>query len=410
MADATQFRDKAFVRRAKAKADASHLRGANNAFAGQHNRRIILQAIRARGIVRRNELAAMTGLTPAAVFNIARGLMAEDLLVSTRATEKARGQPAHDLMLNPDAAFTLGLNVDRDHLTLVVQDFVGAVRTRFHFPVAFAGPGQVRSFVKRCLARLRRDQTIPMERLSGIGVAIPDDLGSTILPGQPEHYREWDGVDPAALFGDLVSGPVVRENDAASAAIGEMLFGAGVELESFFYVFISAGLGGGLVVNRRFIRGFHGRSGEIGFLPQVNPLRSRETNLQKTLGDAVLTATLLDALRAQGFAGASLATLEDLSAPAADIVVKWAARVADYLYLPVLTIMSTIDPEAILIGGDLPRPVVDVLCTEISKRLSMHVGIHWPQMAVRPARVARDPAAVGAATLAFRGIWEPEIG
>lgn len=407
MADASQFRDTAFFRRPAA--ETTRLRGANNASAGQHNRKIILQAIRARGTVRRNELAEMTGLTAAAVFNIARGLMAEDLLISTKVTSKARGQPAHDLTLNPDAAFTLGLNVDRDHLTLVVLDFVGAVRTRFHLPVAFAAPAQARTFLVDSLERLRRDGRVPMDRLSGIGVAIPDDLGSTTLPGQPEHYRQWDGIDPAALFGGLIGGPVVRENDAASAAIGEMLFGAGVELDSFFYVFISAGLGGGLVINRRYIRGFHGRSGEIGFLPQVNPLRSRETNLQKTLGDAVLTATLLDDLRGQGFPDASLETLEDLAEPAAEVVANWAGRVADYLYLPLLTIMSTVDPEAILIGGDLPRPVVGILCAEVSKRLSMHVGMHWPQMAVRPASMTRDPAAVGAATLAFQDIWEPDI-
>ena len=407
MADASQFRDTVFSRRANA--ETTRLRGANNASAGQHNRKIILQAIRARGTVRRNELAEMTGLTPAAVFNIARGLMAEDLLISTKVTSKARGQPAHDLTLNPDAAFTLGLNVDRDHLTLVVLDFVGAVRRRFHLPIAFAAPDQVRAFVSDCLDRLRNDGDVPMDRLSGIGLAIPDDLGSTTLPGQPEHYRQWDGVDAAALFGGLVGGPVVRENDAASAAIGERLFGAGVELESFFYVFIGAGLGGGLVINRRYIRGFHGRSGEIGFLPQVNPLRSRETNLQKTLGDAVLTATLLGDLRTQGFAEASLVTLDDLDAPADEIIAAWAGRVADYLYLPLLTIMSTVDPEAILIGGDLPRSVVNVLCAEISKRLSMHVGLHWQQMAVRPASVKHDPASVGAATLAFQDIWEPDI-
>jgi hypothetical protein len=45
----------------------------------------------------------------------------------------------------------------------------------------------------------------------------------------------------------------------------------------------------------------------------------------------------------------------------------------------------------------------------VSKRLSMHVGMHWPKLAVRPASVARDPAAVGAAMLAFQGIWEPDI-
>jgi len=408
MASGHQFRDATFYWN-DVSSDASYFRGANTSSAGVHNRKIILHAIRARGAVRRGELAEITGLTPTAIFKIARDLMDEGLVISSRVNEKARGQPAHQLQLNPDAAFTLGLNIDRDHLTLVVLDFLGAVRTRFHLPIAFAEPGRARAFLGDCIDDIRRQGVIPMARLRGIGVAIPDDLGSTRLPGQPERYREWNDIDPSGLFGEIASLPVVRENDAASAAIGEMLFGAGLELDSFFYVFISAGLGGALVINRRYIRGAHGRSGEIGFLPQVNPLRRSQTHLNKTLGDAVLTSTLLADLHDHGFTGASLQAIEPLMEPAAEIIRNWVARVADYLYLPLLTVISTVDPDAILVGGELPRPIVDALCVEISKRLSMHVGLSWPRLAVRPASVADDPAAVGAAVLAFQGIWEPDV-
>ncbi len=71
-----------------------------------------------------------------------------------------------------------------------------------------------------------------------------------------------------------------------------------------------------------------------------------------------------------------------------------------------LTLLGSVDPDAILIGGQLPAALTEALCQEVSKRLSMHVGVHWPDRAVRPARVAADPAAVGAAVLAFQDVWE----
>ena len=389
--------------------DAFQLRGANVTAAGTHNRKILLHAIRKHGDISRNELAALTGLTPPAVFKIAKDLLDEGLVLSARTAEKSRGQPTHMLRLNPEAAFSLGLNIDRDHLTLVAVDFVGQVRARFHFPIVFAGPNDVRAFVANCLERMTAYELFPMAKLSGIGVAMPDDLGATVLPGQPARYAEWANVDAHDLLKGLVEVPVVQENDAAAAAIGEMLFGAGLELDTFFYVFVSAGLGGGLVINRKYIRGAHGRSGEIGFLPQINPLRSSQTNMSLTIGDAVLTTGLLRELHANGFADASLATLETLGGEAAVIIDAWVNRAADYLYLPLLTVLSTIDPEAILIGGALPPALTDALCLAISKRLSMYVGIHWPKMAVRPAQVATDPAAIGAAVLAFQGLWGGDI-
>lgn len=382
------------------------LRGANITAAGRHNRKVILHAIRAGGDRTCGELAELTGLTPPAVFKIARGLVEEGLVTKSRVLEKALGQPSHALKLNPDAAFALGLNVDRDHLTLVVVNFSGQVVRRFHKPIPFCGPEAVRAFVADSIAVLTGENPVHVSRIAGFGIAIPDDLGATVLPDQPAGYRAWNETDLSHLLSGIVDAPLVRENDAAAAAIGEMLFGAGLELDSFFYLFVGAGLGGGLVIDKQYVRGAHGRSGEIGFLPQINPLRSSRTNLQKTLGDAVLTAELIATLHGNGYETATVETLDDLDQAGQALVDRWIEAVADYLYLPLLNVLCIVDPDAILIGGRLPAGVVDRLCHQVNMRLSMHVGIHWPRMAARPASCLTDSAAVGAAILAFQGIWD----
>lgn len=384
-------------------------RGANISSAGRHNKKIILDAIRARGEMTCGNLAELTGLTPPAVFNIAKGLVSEGWIIRSRNFEKARGQPSHALKLNPNAAFALGLNIDRDHLTLIVVDFAGRVQNRFHLDIHFAGPHDVRAFVIDSFNRLEHSNTAQVARIVGLGVAIPDDLGRTALPGQPQRYQDWNGICIPDLLGDIVHAPVVQENDAGAAVIGELQFGAGLELTSFFYVFISAGLGGGLVINKQYVRGAHGRSGEIGFLPQVSPLRPGKTKLQNSLGDAVLVSDLLKSLRSHGCEASSVDDLERLTEEGEAIVDRWIEAVADFLYLPLLTVICAVDPEAVLIGGRLPRSINERLCHQINRRLSMHVGCHWPGSAVRPASVVTDTAAVGAAVLAFQCIWDPEV-
>ncbi len=109
-----------------------------------------------------------------------------------------------------------------------------------------------------------------------------------------------------------------------------------------------------------------------------------------------------------GVSGATLATLDTLGPAADQVIDAWVQRAADFLYLPLLTVLTVVDPDAILVGGQLPARITEALCLHISKRLSMHVGIHWPDMAVRPAAVTQDVAAIGAAVLAFRDMWEAE--
>ncbi len=131
-----------------------HLSGTNLARAGDHNQRVTLHAVRLNGPVTRTDLALKTGLTPAAIANITNRLLKDRLILNAGRLRGARGQPASKFVINPDSWFSIGLNVDRDHVTLVVLDFVGKVRARASREIHFAKPAAVRSFFQRSVGQL----------------------------------------------------------------------------------------------------------------------------------------------------------------------------------------------------------------------------------------------------------------
>lgn len=55
-------------------------------------------------------------------------------------------------------------------------------------------------------------------------------------------------------------------NDAAAAALAEALFGAGHDSDSFAYLTVSTGVGGGLVLGKRLLASANGLAGHIGFV------------------------------------------------------------------------------------------------------------------------------------------------
>src|SRR5471030_2115382 len=116
------------------------LSGTNLVRAGDHNQRVTLHAVRVNGPVTRTELVLKTGLTPAAIANITNRLLSDRLILRAGRMHGARGQPATKFVINPDSCFSIGLNVDRDHVTLVVLDFVGKVRARASKEIHFAKP------------------------------------------------------------------------------------------------------------------------------------------------------------------------------------------------------------------------------------------------------------------------------
>ncbi len=379
-----------------------HLAGTNIEHAGEHNQRVVLQTIRVHGPLTKADLARRTGLTHPTVSNITNRLSAQGLLTTAGQRRGGRGQPATRLAIEPRGAHSIGINVDRDHVTLVLVDFGGAVRGRATLEAPFALPAQVDAFYRREVDRLLAGAEVTRSMISGVGIALPDNLGDIELPGRPAEYDQWSTTPIADMVGGFLDVPVHVENDAAAAAIGEMQFGRGQRLGSFFYILVSFGLGGGLVVHAMYDRGADGRSGEIGFLV-VDDGEGGTTQLQ----NIVSLAGLSRQLQAAGLTVSNV-TAPDLSDRAlARAVDGWIDAAARALTEPLIAVNCLINPEAILIGGRLPIAILDRLAQRTNARLRV-VGRNAPVLApVQTAALAEDAAAVGAALLSFGSMLMP---
>jgi predicted NBD/HSP70 family sugar kinase len=377
------------------------LSGTNLERGSSHNLRVTLQAIRLNAPVTKVELAEITGLTPPSITNITRKLLADGLITEAGRRRGERGQPAMRLAIAGDGAFSIGVNIDRDHITMVALDFLGRLRVRVFEEIPFAMPEQVAEFVSRNLAAIRSAGEVRMERIAGIGVAIPDDFGKVDLPNRPSGFDIWETVDLKHLLG-AHGLEIFVENDATAAAIGELQFGHGRTAQTFFYMLISAGLGGGLVIDGHSIAGSSGRSGEIGFLP-IGRSRRHALNLQ----DVVSLSGLHEHLAAAGFSQAEIASLGSLNGKLGEAAIEWAEKAADLLCDPLLVINAVINPDAVFVGGRLPAELIDVLCDRLALKIRRQ-GTSLPARApVRRAALAEDAAAMGAAILPFSNRFLP---
>jgi predicted NBD/HSP70 family sugar kinase len=370
------------------------LSGTNLERAGDYNQRTVLQAIRVSGEASRTDLATITGLTAPTIANITRRLLEEGLISDAGRRQGARGQPAAQLVINPAGGFSVGINIDRDHITIVSLDLAGTVLTRATHEIAFAMPEAVLAWLRDEIAAIRSSDLIDEARLLGVGVAMPDDLGRVPFPHRPAAYEGWDDVDVVALVGAIVPWPVYVDNDAAAAAIGEAQFGSGMVLPSFFYVLVSAGLGGGLVIDGNYFRGAGARSGEIGFMPDMT---SRGDG--RTVQETVSLSALYDRLEAGGCDVAGVGALTGVDPAVSAIVADWVEDAAQSLIAPLIAVSCLVDPGAVLIGGRLPGPLVDALVERLN---AMLVDLALPSAArVMRATMSDDAPAIGAAILPF---------
>lgn len=383
----------------------ARLSGTNLERAADHNQRVTLHAIRVGGSLTRVDLAGITGLTPPAIANITRRLLQDGLIEEAGQRRGGRGQPPTKLVVRRDACYAIGINIDRDHITIVLVDFSGRILARVSEEVAFALPDHVRSLYVRSIERMLQSADVPPSKLVGIGVAVPDDLELVALPGRPPEYAAWNGIDMASLFAEPFDLPVFVENDAAAAASGEMQLGLGQKYNSFFYVLLSSGLGGGFVVDGAYVRGANGRSGELGFMLAPDGNGGRET--VQTL---VSLSGLSRHLEAAGFSLADIMHRTELAPEVQACVDAWIEAAARRLCTPMAAICCLINPATVLVGGRLPTALVEQLANRVNALMEDQADVLPAIAPVARAALSEDAPAVGAAVLPFSHFLLPKPG
>ncbi|MDI6099316.1 ROK family transcriptional regulator [Actinoplanes sp. NEAU-A12] len=228
---------------------------------GPGARESILDAIRAAGRLSRVELAAITGLTEAAVSMTVRRLLEEGLVVETGRTPTG-GKPRTLLRLDPAARLAVGVYLDRDTTTYVLTGQTGGVISRLARP---APTGDLLSHLAADIDVLLAGSGVDRARCLGVGLVWPGPRsGVARLDDTPPHLRGWDGEQLGRDLAAAAGWPVLVENNATAAAVGEYWVARVGPERAFAALYMGSGIGAGIIVDGRAMRGGHGGAGEFG--------------------------------------------------------------------------------------------------------------------------------------------------
>jgi glucokinase len=100
-----------------------------------------------------------------------------------------------------------------------------------------------------------------------VGIGAPGPMNwRTGVVFSPPNLPGWENVPLADLMRDRLRVPTYVDNDANVACWGEFWSGAGREVDSLVCLTLGTGIGGGIVVFGKLLRGPDGTAGEIGHM------------------------------------------------------------------------------------------------------------------------------------------------
>ncbi len=382
------------------------MRGSNHNGMRQFNERIVLRGIRHAGAIPKADLARLTQLSAQTVSIIVNRLLFDGLLLKQERIRGKIGQPSIPLSLNPDGAFSIGLQVGRRGLEVVVSDFLGQIRHTWQHHYPFPSPGEVIPKMAEGLAYMQAQLAQNWDKVVGIGLSAPLSLhawGDLMGSQASQAMADWEQIDLLQTVQAMTPLPVEFAKDTTAACVAELVQGQGRELANYVYVFIGTFIGGGLVLDGHIVNGPRGNAGAIGSFPLSVPGKDSGQLLELASG-----WQLEQALIQAGHDPLLVADDRIMQAEFAQMRQTWLAQASHALALCITSAAALLDLDAIVIDGSISPLLLQAVLAQTESRLKemRFDGIHRP--ALMQGQIGASARALGGSLLPLHAQFFPD--
>ncbi len=347
----------------------------------------VLTAVGSHADASRASIARHLGLSRTTASTIVLRLIAMNLLKEKNLLREGRGRPGILLDLDESRWRALGAEYHSGHWSFVETDLKGKILRTAMRKVAKADPETFLDSLVEGLAEFKTGAT--GELLPAVGVGAPGlvdcDRGSIIRADD----LGWKSIDVAGQVERRLGMEALLINRNRASGLAEARFGTGRGVHLMIYIGIGTGISAAFIMDGQLVHGTSFSAGEIGHTtmdrsgPKCNCGKQGCLHVYVSEGALVRRAT---GLLAEGRDSALAARLQERGGISGEDVCAAAARgdevacsaleeSAAWLGLAVANLITTYNPDKIVVGGPLglqDSPLLDMVRAEASKWAMQH--------------------------------------
>ena len=265
---------------------------------------------------------------------------------------------------------------------------------------------------------------LDLRAISAVGIGAPGVANprTGVIEFAP-NLTDWVGVPLGARLEKAFGVPVIVENDVNAGAYGEATVGAAAGYRSMVGIFPGTGIGGGIVLDGKLLRGAHNGAGEIGHVvvlidgPRcgcgrrgcIEALASRTAIERDILGElrggrqSIITKLIdRDGGEAQISSSQLASALQAHDALVTDVI----KRAAHHLGIFTAGMINVLDPECVVYGGGLIEACGDVMLPIIRETTYRYLirPLEPEKLPILEAALGDNAVLLGAAMLAREAV------
>ena len=270
--------------------------------------------------------------------------------------------------------------------------------------------------IKQAIRDLMKETNTTTSDIEGIGFDFPGqvDCKTGVVKLAP-NIPGWVNVPIAQMIEDEFHIPTRIDNDVRCAALGELKFGAGRGCENFICITVGTGIGSGIVINGKVVRGATNAAGELGHIKlQMNggPICGcGDTGcLEAFASGPAIVAMAQEYIKG----GKSTKFREMAAAEGGEITPYMVAKAAEegdpvakrifeivgeYIGIGLTSVINLLNPERVIIGGGVAESG-ELLLGPIRKTIKERaMVVAGNAVEIVPAQLGNSAGVIGASML-----------
>lgn len=310
--------------------------------------------------------------------------------------------------------FYIGIDLGGTNIAVGLVNEEGRILAKAETPTLVGRPYQdlIRDMA-RCARSVMEQAGVGEDAVASVGIGIPgvaDSDGNVIFCTN----LGWRDVPLRREFQQYIGKPFLIDNDASVAGWAEYKAGVSRGTSSSVFLTLGTGLGSGIILNGKLWSGAHGAGGELGHLViDVDGVPC--TCGKRGCAERYCSATAIIRMAREACADApgslilqkaggdpdriTAKTVMDAAKAGDETAVKVFRLFVKYLTISINNVISSLDPEMIILGGGVSR-AGDFLLDAVRETLEEYLfypTLPRPRLCI--ASLGNDAGIIGAALL-----------
>jgi glucokinase len=310
--------------------------------------------------------------------------------------------------------FRIGVDIGGTNIKIALVDKDGSITYSDTTPTrAELGYEKALANVKQAVVDLMKNTKTTAEDIEGMGFGFPGLVNyETGIIEVLTNMPDWVGIPVAKIMEDEFKIPTRLDNDVNCAALGELHFGAGKGCKDLVCITVGTGIGAGIIVNGKLVRGTSNAAGEIG-------------HIKLSLGDGPLcgcgdfacfeayaSGPAIVAMAKEYIAGGKSSKYKEMATEElSPYIVAQAAlqgdavakkiyeKMGEVLGIGLSSVINLLNPAKIIIGGGV-ADAGDILFNPIRNTIAKRaMSIQAKAVEVLPAQLGNSAGVIGASLL-----------